>query len=93
MSFWDKLLGRQETTTSREIAKERLQVVLVYDRARIAPGLLETLKDEIISGISKHIEVDKRHVELSLADDDGRSRLVADIPLKPLRRNGGDRGT
>ncbi|MFQ5594469.1 MAG: cell division topological specificity factor MinE [Anaerolineae bacterium] len=91
MSFWDRLFGRQGVT-SREIAKERLQVVLVYDRARIAPGLLETLKDEIISGISKHIEVDKRHVELSLADDDGRSRLVADIPLKPIRRNGGDRG-
>lgn len=88
MSFWDRLFGRQEAS-SKDIAKERLQVVLVYDRARIEPGLLETLKDEIISGISKHIEVDKGHVKLSLAHDDGQSRLVADIPLKPLRRNGG----
>ncbi len=88
MSFWDRLFGRR-APTSKDVAKERLQVVLVYDRARIAPGLLDTLKDEIISGISKHIEVDKRRVELSLTHDHGQSRLVADIPLKPARRNGG----
>jgi cell division topological specificity factor len=92
MSFWDRLFG-QQGTTSKDIAKERLQVVLVYDRAHIEPGLLDTLKDEIISGISKHIEVDKRHVQLSVAHDGGRSRLVADIPLKPLRRNGGDKSS
>lgn len=80
MSFWDRLFGRQEAA-SKDVAKERLQVVLVYDRARIEPGLLDTLKDEIISGISKHIEVDKGRVELSLAHDGGQSRLVADIPL------------
>lgn len=81
MSFWDRLFGRKEST-SKDVAKERLQVVLVYDRARIEPGLLEMLKDEIISGISKHIEVEPGSVELSLAHDDGQSRLVADIPIK-----------
>ncbi len=81
MSFWDRLFGSRQRA-SKDIAKERLQVVLVYDRARIEPGLLDMLKDEIINGISKHIEVDKSRVELSLAHDDGQSRLVADIPLK-----------
>lgn len=84
MSFWNRLLGQQEGTdvASKEVAKERLRTVLVYDRARIEPGLLDMLRDEIVSGISKHIEVDTSHVELSLAHDGGRSRLVADIPLK-----------
>ncbi|MFQ5856060.1 MAG: cell division topological specificity factor MinE [Anaerolineae bacterium] len=80
MSLWDRLFGRRKGT-SKDIAKERLQVVLVYDRARIKPGLLDTLKDEIVNGISKHIEVDKGRVKLSLAHDNGKSRLVADIPL------------
>ena len=81
MNFWDWLFGRRKEA-SKDIAKERLQVVLVYDRARIEPGLLDTIKNEIISGISKHIEVDKSRVDLSLAHEDGQSRLVADIPLK-----------
>jgi cell division topological specificity factor len=86
MGFWDRLFGRR-TPASKEIAKERLQVVLVYDRARISPGLLNTLKDEIINGISKHVDVDRNGVELSLTHDGGRSRLVADIPLKTPARN------
>ncbi len=81
MSFWDRLFGRQEAP-SKDVAKERLQVVLTYDRARIEPGLLDTLKTEIVSGISKHVEVDKHHVELSLAHEDGESQIVAHIPLK-----------
>ena len=37
MSFWDRLFGQREATevASKDVAKERLQVVLVYDRARI----------------------------------------------------------
>lgn len=88
MGFWDRLFGRR-APASKEVAKERLQVVVVYDRARISPGLLDTLKNEIISGISKHVAVDRKNVELSLTHDGGRSRLVADIPLKarPRRRS------
>lgn len=88
MSLWDRFFGQQKAG-SKDVAKERLQVVLVYDRAHIAPGLLDTLKNEIVSGISKYIEVEKNHVELSLAHDGGQSRLVADIPVKPPH-NGGD---
>jgi len=81
MGFWDRFLGRQ-ASASKEVAKERLQVVLAHDRARLSPGLLDTLRDEIIRGISKHVDVDQSNVELSLNYDSGRSRLVANIPLK-----------
>ncbi|MBS1252213.1 MAG: Cell division topological specificity factor [Anaerolineales bacterium] len=87
MSFWDRLFGHQEAENrSKDVAKQRLQVVLVHDRTRIRPGLLDTIRDEIVSGISKHVEVDKGHVELSLASEGGQSRLVADIPLKVAGR-------
>ena len=49
--------GRKEPA-SRDVAKQRLQLVLVHDRANISPGLLETLKDEIIDVISKRVEID-----------------------------------
>ncbi len=80
MGFVRKLLGRGGTS-SRDVAKQRLQLVLVHDRANISPGLLATIKDEIISVISRHIEIDRRGVEVSFSQQGSESRLVADIPL------------
>ena len=87
IKFLERLIGRRPVAASKNVAKERLQVVLVYDRARIAPGLLEQLRDEIISSLSKHIDVDKNEVALSVSHEEGQSRLVAEIPLKPRARS------
>lgn len=87
MGIWDRLFTRQ-ASASKEVAKERLKAVLVYDRARISPGLLDTLRDEIVRGISKHVDVDQSNVQLSLTYDRGRSQLVANIPLKTSARHG-----
>jgi len=54
--FIDRLLGRQ--TKSAYQAKERLKLVLVHDRTDLSPGLLETLKDDLIQTISRHIDID-----------------------------------
>ncbi len=85
MSFWDKLRGRR-VRSSREIAKERLQLVLVHDRANISPGLLQTLKDELITVISRHIEIDREGVKITFTQDRSQSKLVADIPVITARR-------
>lgn len=73
-------LGKKNKT-SREVAKQRLQLVLVHDRNHISPGLLEILKDEIIAVISKHIEIDSKNVHVTISQEDKESRLMADIPL------------
>jgi cell division topological specificity factor len=82
-------MGRGEPS-SREVAKQRLQLVLVHDRANISPGLLATIKDEIISVISRHVEIDRSGVEVSFTQQGSESRLVADIPLSGYE--GGRRG-
>ena len=68
-------------SSSRQVAKERLQLVLVHDRAQISPQMLETLKDEIIAVISKHVAIERGGVEVTLAQNRRESRLQADIPL------------
>jgi cell division topological specificity factor len=84
MSIWDRLLGRRERT-SRQVARERLQLVLVHDRTKISPQLLKTLKDEIISVISRHVDIDCDGVEVTFTQSRRQSRLVADIPLQGSR--------
>jgi cell division topological specificity factor len=71
---------------SGKVAKERLRLVLAHDRAHISPGLLDTLKDEIISVISRHIDVDAGGVQVTISQSARESRLVADIPLSSGRR-------
>jgi cell division topological specificity factor len=80
MGFLDRILGRQEPTSS-QIAKERLQLVLVHDRIKISPALLDRMKDEMISVISRYVEIDEVGVEVTFTQSRRESRLVADIPV------------
>jgi cell division topological specificity factor len=79
MQFLRKLVGQKEPS-SRSIAKERLKLVLVHDRVRMSPQMLQTLKDELIAVISKHLDIDREGVRITIGEG---NRLVADIPILP----------
>jgi cell division topological specificity factor len=80
MNWLNALFGRREPT-SREIAKNRLQLVLVQDRVNMSPHLLQTLKDELISVISKYVEIDEENMEVTFTQSKRQNRLTADIPV------------
>jgi len=83
MSFFDKLLGRK---TSANSAKERLQLVLIHDRTDLTPAELDSLRDDLIATISRHVEIDAKAMQIGVEHDGRSQRLIADIPLKPARR-------
>jgi len=86
MRLVERLLGRREPSSSGEIAKERLRLVLSHDRANISPALLDTLKDEIVTVISRrHVAIDAEGVEVTFSQSARETRLVADIPLLTRR--------
>ena len=70
-----KVFGKPEKK-SGQIAKERLQVVLIHDRA-----------DDIITVISKYMVINKNDMEISLANDSDSVALVANIPVNSLRHS------
>lgn len=84
MNWFERLLGRQEK--SGVMAKQRLQMVLIHDRADVSPGLLEQIKDDIIEVIAKRLEINPDTVVVNLDNSSHESRLVAEIPL--LQSNG-----
>ena len=71
---------------SANSAKERLQLVLIHDGTDLTPSQLESLKDDLIATISRHIEIDPTAVSINVAQDGREQRLVADIPLKSAIR-------
>ncbi len=77
---------RRRQPSTGEVARERLRLVLAHDRANISPGLLDTLKDEIIAVISRHVPIDPDGVEVTFTEGPRVSRLVADIPLRTQQR-------
>lgn len=79
MSWIDRFFKTKPKSGS--IAKDRLQMVLIHDRANVTPGLLDEIKDEIISVIAKHLTIDPDSVEVNLTQEDRESVLVAEIPL------------
>jgi cell division topological specificity factor len=89
-SILDFLRGRGKSSSS-ELAKQRLQFVLVHDRANISPGMLDVLKDEIIAVISRHIDIDETGVVITFTQGKRESRLVADIPLQDGRKRARNR--
>ena len=54
-----KLLNRNRKT-SKEIAKDRLKVVLIHDRANISPEIMQAIKNDIIEVISHYVDIDKK---------------------------------
>jgi len=74
---------------SKDIAKERLRLVLIHDRTSISPQLLETLKNEMIQVISKYMEIDESALEVNLDSSGNTVALVANIPVKGMKRAAG----
>lgn len=84
--FLAKLFGKQK---SGGVAKERLQLVLIHDRNDIAPDVLENIKVEIISALKKYLEIDENEIDMHLDKQNRSVALVANIPLKHIKRGRG----
>jgi cell division topological specificity factor len=83
-TFFDRILGREKRSAKK--AKDRLKLVLIHDRIDMNPGTLETLKDEIIEVISRHVDIDPGSVHIEMTQDGRQQRLIADIPINPSGR-------
>jgi len=84
MNILDRIFG-QRSTASGAVAKERLQLVLVHDRLKLSPELIETLKSEIIAVISKHVTIDQEAMVIKITQGKGFQQLTADIPILASR--------
>ena len=86
-----KLFSKKEEG-SKNVAKERLKLVLVHDKANVSPQFLEMVKGEIIKVIEKYMEIDENCLEMELTkikSEEG-DRLVpvltANIPILNVKQ-------
>lgn len=82
-----KLLNNNRKS-SKEIAKDRLKVVLIHDRANISPEIMQCIKNGIIEVISHYMDINKQDMEISLEHDDNSVALMANIPVNRIKNRG-----
>lgn len=91
MDFFKFFSRKQEK--SKNVAKERLKLVLVHDRSDLSPKLLEMIKGDIIRIISQYAEIDEEGLDIKLTrmktenNQSPVSALVANIPIKKMKNN------
>ena len=77
---------------SREIAKDRLKILLISDRVNCSPEMMEMIKTDIAKVISKYMKIDAESMEIQIAKTDSKGRdktpiLYANILILDLHKN------
>ena len=78
--------------SSSNIAKDRLKLVLVSDRASCTPEIMERIKNDIIEVLNKYVEIDKSGLDIKITQVDAENStsgtvpaLYANIPIKSMK--------
>ncbi|MNM49725.1 cell division topological specificity factor MinE [Clostridium intestinale] len=75
--------------TPKDVAKDRLRLILIHDRGEIDPELMERIKEDILEAISKYVDIDSSNMEFAVTKaevEEGISpALVANIPIKNVK--------
>lgn len=76
----------RENAGSREVARERLRLVLIHDRASVSPNFLNAMKEELIKVIREYMDIDEDSLVVNFENEDDSVALVANIPIRGFRR-------
>lgn len=79
--------------SSKEIAKDRLKILLISDRVNCSPEMMEMIKADIAKVISKYMKIDAKSMEVQISKTGikgGRNMktptLYANIPIIDLNQ-------
>ena len=83
--LYNKLLGffrqAEEEESAKDVACNRLRVVLMQDRTNLTPQILERMRGELVELLSKYLEMDKEALELNLEQEGDQMALMLSIPV------------
>ena len=78
--------------SSRQIAKDRLKILLISDRVNCSPEMMELIKNDIAHVISKYMKIDASSMDIHImkTGTSGRTTktpvLYANIPILDLKK-------
>ncbi|MEO2069200.1 MAG: cell division topological specificity factor MinE [Desulfurobacteriaceae bacterium] len=77
MDFWPF----NKKPPSKEIAKQRLKLVLKYDRTGIPPNAVEEIKNAILDALKKFPFIEAEAISINISHDD-LEKIEIEVPVK-----------
>lgn len=79
-----RLLHREDQ--SKEIAKNRLQLILIQDRVGADEEIMNDLQVKLTQLLEEYFEFPAEGIDIELQREGGSMALTASIPIKALKR-------
>ena len=86
-SLYNKVLSffhqaeNKDKESAKDVACNRLKLVLMQDRTNLSPAIMERMRNELIDLLSKYLELDRELLDLNLAQEDDQMALMLSIPV------------
>ena len=80
MGILDILFGRRQKSANE--AKQRLMMVLEYERKNLPPNFAELLKQDLIEVFSKYEQFDTANIEVNVKKEQDTEELWISIPFR-----------
>ncbi len=80
LSFFQKD-RMQDEESSKDTATNRLKLVLMQDRSNLDGATMQKMREQLITVISKYIEIDQEALDLNLEADGDEIALMLNIPV------------
>lgn len=76
-----ELFQIEKSENSKECASNRLQVILMHDRTKLDPLIMNKMREELIDVFSKYVVIDKEELEIGLKNEGDAVALMLNIPI------------
>jgi cell division topological specificity factor len=89
MTWLNNLFSRKPAPA--QVARDRLKLVLTYDRVNCQPDLLEMLKNDIMKVLLNYMDIDEEELDIQISQTTTDLNeivpvLFANIPIKNMRK-------
>ncbi|HBG22080.1 MAG TPA: cell division topological specificity factor MinE [Peptococcaceae bacterium] len=86
LELLQRLFRRDTQKASKNVAQERLRLVLMHDRMDLSPLVLEDLRNDLMGVIKEYMDIDENEMVIDLEQDNNCVALVANIPVVKMKR-------
>ncbi|MBQ3642358.1 cell division topological specificity factor MinE [bacterium] len=71
----------EKSENTSQCATNRLQVILMHDRTKLDPLIMNKMREELIEVFSKYVVIDKDELEIGLKNEGDAVALMLNIPV------------
>ncbi len=73
--------------SSGQVARKRMQFVLMHDRVDITPDMMEAVKNDIIKVLSRYMEIENGSIKVDLEQGKDFMALISNVQIKRVYRH------